>query len=210
VYYGRGGCRSTDASVAALRYTAGARSLGDPLRAAVTIGLFIALAAAPASAWAAPPEDARPPIEGAVGAGIATALVPLVIGSVVLAQNDALDRPQGPFYLIDAGLALAPLVAHGIVGEWKRGLVFSAASSAAALGTTLMLEYNPDLIQHGEAATRVPFGVMFSLAIFTSGVGIADTFFAADRAASASTRARTHIYPMAGRGTAGLVWGGTF
>ena len=182
--------------------------MGDPLRAAVTIGLFLFLAAAPAFASAATPEDTRPPIEGAVGAGIATALVPLVIGSVVLAQNDALDRPQGPFYLIDAGLALAPLVAHGIVGEWKRGLAFTAVSSAAALGTQLMLEFNPDLIQNGEAITRVPFGVMFSLAIFTSGVGIADTFFAADRAASASTRA--HIYPMAGRGTAGLVLGGTF
>jgi hypothetical protein len=167
--------------------------------------LLLPLLGKPALA-ASPSEQQPPPVAQAALAGIATAFVPLVIGSSILAQNDSLDKPQMPFRLINAGLGLAPFAGHAVLGEWKRGLLFTAVSAAAAAGTQIMLEIAPDTIQHGEVATRVPFAILFSIAVFSSGVGIADCFFAEDRVRPA----RVALIPLTAPGAAGLGVGGFF
>jgi len=171
------------------------------LAAAAT--LFAALCSAPS---AGADERAGPPTAAAAAAGLATIFVPLTIGSIAIAQNDALDRPQGPFLVIDAGLALAPLVAHGLVGEWERGLAFAAVSSGAALATSLLLESSPELIQHGHPADRVLFGALFTLTLFSSAVGIADCLSAGERAAPP----RLTVSALGGRAALGLALGGPF
>ena len=141
----------------------------------------------------------------AAAAGFATIFVPLTIGSGLVAQNDALNRPQAPFLVIDAGLALAPLVAHGLVGEWRRGLGFAALSTGGALLTQILIESSPELIQHGRATDRVLFGVLFTVALFSSAAGVADCLSAADRAPPP----RLTIHPIGGPGALGLAVGGT-
>jgi hypothetical protein len=181
--------------------------LRSPFVLVPAIALCIAtLLAPPAFAGEPPPGDPDPPIAGAALAGIATLVLPLAVGTSILAQGDALDHPQLSFHVIDAGFALAPLVTHAILGEGRRGLFFSAISAGLALSTSLFLENSPDLIQHGEVATRVPFAVLFSLALFSSGIGVGDCFFARDRAASA----RVALVPMRADGALGLGLGGVF
>jgi hypothetical protein len=109
-------------------------------------------------------------------AGSLTALVPLMVGSVFVAQDDRRDRQREGIYIITAGFAAAPWVAHGVDRRWKRAAVFGLVSLATSAGTLAMMEardpFDPDLANR----RRLPFGLLLTSAFFAATVGVIDSF----------------------------------
>jgi hypothetical protein len=101
-----------------------------------------------------------------------------------------------------SGLTLAPLVAHGAVGEWKRGLAFSAIPAASLAGTTTLFALEPVTVAHGTLPQqRVMWGFL-AAGIISSSIGVIDATFAPDRAHP------IHVAPTVGAGEIGLRIGG--
>jgi hypothetical protein len=112
-------------------------------------------------------------------AGAFTAFLPLVVGSLLLAQDDRPGLQRAGVTTIVAGFAVAPWVAHVGSGRWGRVAAFGAASLAASAATWIVMQANdpfdPNLGNH----KRIPFGVLFTSAFFFGALGVADGFLVA-------------------------------
>src|ERR1700729_2640881 len=74
-------------------------------------------------------------------AGAATNLAGFIVGGAVLATGHRYAVPNNAGWLsIQGGFVLAPFVAHGVVGEWGRGALFSAIPAAAFAGTVALFD----------------------------------------------------------------------
>jgi hypothetical protein len=111
-------------------------------------------------------------------AGAFTAFVPLVVGSLLLAQDDRPGLQRAGVTTILAGFAVAPWVGHVGSGSWGRAAAFGAASLAASAATWVVMQANdpfdPNLGNH----KRIPFGVLFTSAFSFGALGVADGFLA--------------------------------
>jgi hypothetical protein len=163
-------------------------------------------AALPARAAAAPPETPEPPVVLALGAGMATVMLPLVLGVTHTADatSDA-SRVTG-LAVAGVGCALAPFVSHAVLGEYARGAAFSAVPLAAEIGVVSLVTAMPDAVFHGTQLSRTTFGILFSFDVFGAALGLIDV-------ALAPERGRKHggltVVPSVGRGHAGILVGGT-
>ena len=83
--------------------------------------LVVVLAAELPAAPAGVPADEQPPI-GLVS-GTATAIVPLIVGSALLAQDHTPKLQEAGLIVMASGFALAPWVAHGLEGSWRRAAI---------------------------------------------------------------------------------------
>ena len=149
--------------------------------------------------------------------GAATALVPMAIGSYLFAHNeDEHHRTAGALTMV-TGLALAPIVSHLAVKEWKRAGIFGAIPVACAVGMAALVGAEPSVTVFGSPQTRLTFGMLMSFATLSAGVGLLDTLGAGRRAREAAagrapSTARRSILPVpfgAPRG-GGLAVGGSF
>src|SRR5690242_4296177 len=99
---------------------------------AALASILLASTIAPGLAAAAPPEVPplaprrawRPPVALAILAGAATALIPLAIGSSLAAAGTTDGAKDVGLGIAGAGIALSPIVAHGVLGEWRRAMAF--------------------------------------------------------------------------------------
>src|SRR5438128_1417502 len=114
-----------------------------PAVAVVPVLLAMSAEARAADAADAPDEGA------ALFAGAATALVPFAVGTTMLAAANDTGQRNGGAIVAQAGLAFAPLVAHGVVSEWGRGLAFSAVPAACTVGSSVLLSVRPATISAG-------------------------------------------------------------
>jgi hypothetical protein len=125
--------------------------------------------ASPAPAWG--------PLAGAL-----TATVPLMVGSVLVAQDGRGDRQRAGIYVMTTGFAAAPWVAHGVSGRWRRALGFGLVSAATSAGTIAAMSardpFDPALANR----KRLPFGLLLTSAFFAATVGIIDSFVSGPRA----------------------------
>jgi hypothetical protein len=157
------------------------------------------------AAMAADPETPPPPPKpDAVLAGIvgsATAFVGFAVGATIMGQTgDNSPVAMAGWLTMEGGLALAPLTAHAVVGEWGRGLAFSALPMATTLGTIPIFLYNEGAVVHGTLPQQRWMYIFVCTDILASSIGVVDAVFAPKRA--------LHIAPMVGRGEYGLVLGG--
>ena len=76
------------------------------------IGVGLALVALAARA-----DSEEPPVASALVVGATTALVPFAFGATLIASTHDRTTQNAAVYTMEAGLTLAPFVAHGIVGE---------------------------------------------------------------------------------------------
>jgi hypothetical protein len=120
-------------------------------------------------------ERERPPLAGPI-AGALTALVPLAVGGALVAQDDQPDRQRAGTYIVLSGFALAPWVAQGGGGRWKRALVYGLGSLALSTGAAVVMHaedaYNPDIVDRD----RLPFTVLLTTAFFAAAAGVMDSF----------------------------------
>jgi hypothetical protein len=116
-----------------------------------------------------------PPAWGGV-AGSLTALVPLVVGSALLANDGSPHLQRGGVYVVTMGFAAAPWVAQGINHRWRRALGFGLVSLATSAGTLAAMAhrdpFDPSVANH----ERLPFGFLFTSAFFAAAVGVIDSF----------------------------------
>jgi hypothetical protein len=161
-------------------------------------------------AWRAPPSarasEGEQPTEEAIAAGKSraglallsgglTALVPLAVGTTITARTD--DRPwkRAGVDIGQFGFAMAPLVAHAIVGEWGRGAIFTSIPFATATALAIHQINHPVIVDQGIAAERLPFGIIYTATVAGSMVGLVDAMFAERRRAS-----RPVVVPTVGMG----------
>jgi hypothetical protein len=161
--------------------------------------------------------SAEPPVEVAVIAGAATALVPMVLGAMHIAaqpQTAATDGPRNVGFAVSGvGPALAPIVAHAVLGEWKRAAVFGAIPVAAEIGLCAYLQAMPDAVFQGSKGSRLGFALIYSADLFGAALGMVDVMMARERARldrrGPDILGRVRLVPSVGPGRAGLVLGGT-
>lgn len=161
----------------------GARSV------AVSLVTMLASQTARAENAAGASLDERRPAAFVVGA--VTLLVPLALGANMMTLG-GIDPKRAGWYACHAGFVLAPMAAHGVMGEWGRGALFSLVP-LAPLGVSVgIVESNPRVLSGGKASARGGLELMLSAGFLASGVGVVDALFAGDRA-----RRRLHVTPIA-------------
>jgi hypothetical protein len=169
----------------------------------------LALTFAATSAHASDDADAlerRAP--AAVVTGTTLFVVPFAIGGTMAALATSTDVRRGSMYVSSIGLTLAPLVAHGMLGEWGRGSLFSLVPLACGVGLAALMQM-PDgdvLSELGSRDTRVPFWILASVGFAASAAGVVDATFAPSRA----RRSAFYVVPSPTKNGVALSIGGTF
>ena len=128
-----------------------------------------------------PTAAARPSGVRAILVGAAAALVPLAIGGLSMGFAESLDNRNLGFLLAGSGLVTAPLLSHGVQGEWARGAVFSLPSLACEGVMIGMVAAFPEGVFLGTIETRTVFTAFFTGSGFFAIAGIVDAALAGDR-----------------------------
>ena len=152
-----------------------------------------------------------PPIAIALTAGVATALIPLALGTSHTAAAVTDPSRDAGYVVAGAGFALAPIVAHAVLGEWKRAAAFGAAPVAVELGVIALVSALPDAVFHRTQGSRTVFALLFSVDVFGAALGLVDVMLAGDRARAARAAPSwggLTLVPSVGRDHAGIVLGG--
>jgi hypothetical protein len=127
-----------------------------------------------------------------------------IVGGTLLARGNGDSRRDNAGWItIESGFVLAPLVAHGVSGEWGRGLWFAAVPLATLAVTTALFQIEPDTVESGTLPQQRWMWAMFGTGLFSSAVGVVDALFAPDRARTIVVR------PSLSREQVGLQIGGT-
>lgn len=109
-------------------------------------------------------------------AGALTLIVPLIVGSVLVAQDDSPRVQNIGSTVMLAGFAAAPFVSHAIAGRWGRGLGFGGAALAVSAATWIVMAardpYDPGLGNR----KRLPFGFLLTASFFFGAGGVTDSF----------------------------------
>jgi hypothetical protein len=109
-------------------------------------------------------------------AGALTALVPLMVGSVLVAHDDNRALQRDGIAVMLAGFAAAPWVSHGVAGRWRRALAFGLASVAVSAATLAVMTardpFDPTISNH----KRLPFGFLLTASFFVGAAGVVDSF----------------------------------
>jgi hypothetical protein len=151
------------------------------------------------------PRSDEPPVTAAILAGVATAMIPLSLGGVLASSGDEYSRKNAGLLLAGAGVALAPMVSHAVLREWKRGLLFSILPVASEIAMTSLLTAREDAVFKGTTLSRTTFALLFSVDVFGSAIGIVDAMMAGDRA-----RGKGFLFaPTISQNRVGFTFGGS-
>lgn len=105
--------------------------------------------------------------------------------------------------VMQSSFAAAPIVAHGITGEWGRGLLFASVPLATTAGSATVFAVDPSAVRHSALPEQRILWSLFVVGLFSSAYGVVDTL-------SADARARRVVVtPVVGRGVAGIDVEGT-
>jgi hypothetical protein len=162
---------------------------------AASFGVLV-LAAAPARAEPDP----------AVGfvAGTAVLLLGFTVGGTVTATaNGSNSSTNAGWLIMESGFVLAPSTAHAVLGQWGRGLAFSALPAAAVGGTVGLLDYSPGTVLSGTLVQQRFLWGLFGVGLVSSVIGMIDVTFAGPRVPAIA------VAPIVGAGAMGLQVGGT-
>jgi hypothetical protein len=94
---------------------------------------------------------ADPPDRGAalIG-GAAVFVVGFAVGGMLVATGDSSDTQANAGWLVMQSTFVAtPIVAHGVAGDWVRGLAWAAAPAATTAGSAGLFAYDKGTIFHG-------------------------------------------------------------
>jgi hypothetical protein len=137
-----------------------------------------AAAPAPLVSWPEPPPTPSPRALAGPLAGTLTLLAPLIAGGLLFAQDDHHDRERAGVYVMAAGMAAAPIVAHGVNGRWRRSLAWGALSLSLAAAAAGSMSVVDPFDANRNNRSRIPFNIFLMGAFFTSSAGVADSFIA--------------------------------
>jgi hypothetical protein len=135
--------------------------------------------------------------------GASILVLGLGVGASLIASNAGRATDNTGWMVMQSGFAAAPLVAHGVVGEWGRGLLFASPSLATTAGTAAVFAVDGKAVRHSVLSEQRVLWSIFAVGLFASGYGVVDSAFADTRAR------RLVVTPIAGAGFAGIDVEGT-
>jgi hypothetical protein len=154
-------------------------------------------------------------VEVALVAGALTTLVPIILGVLHTAgQSPEADGPRDVGLVVSGvGPALAPVVAHLVLGEYRRAALFGALPVAAEVGIGAYLAAQPGAVFHGTEASRFAFAALYTVDLLGAAVGMVDVMMARERARLERRRGpdvlgHFTVAPRLGPTQAGIVIGG--
>jgi hypothetical protein len=115
--------------------------------------------------------------------GSLTAAVPFSVGTMVTTSSHEQDAQNAGVYTLQGGLLVAPLVSHAMLGEWKRGLLFSIAPLAGSGSMVALLAVHPDAVSHAALDVQRMYYFMVVASVLGGGIGVVDTLFHPSREA---------------------------
>ncbi len=157
----------------------------------------------PAPAAGAPPDDPAP--VGLV-AGTATALLPLIVGGALLAEDQSPRLEAAGVIVMASGFALAPWVAHGLQGSWRRAAIYGGVSLVLSAGAVVAMEESDAFARTVGNRRRIPMKIFLPLAMGSSVFGVIMSAFDRDRAERPPPLS-LWMAPAVGGLSAGLCWG---
>jgi hypothetical protein len=168
----------------------------------------VLVVAASLTAASARAEGPDPSIAVVVGA--ATLVAGFTVGGALMATtahaNPAGDSPWdngkniAGWFAMESGFVLAPLLAHGIEGEWARGGVLAAIPAATTVATIPIFLQTPGAVAQATIPQERWMLGLFCAGMAASVAGVVDAAFAPGRT--------IHLVPSVGPSSAGLVLGG--
>ena len=163
-----------------------ARARGFWMAAVVQLAPALALALAPRTARADElPPDPQATTSLLVGAGIAT--VSFGTGMTMTGTSGDGFVQNAGIVIAESGLVLAPIAAHGVAGEWKRGLLFALPPLATEIGMLILIDqWGEKLVTLAPLGTQYLYSALFTGSVLFSAIGIVDSAFAGGRASAAA------------------------
>jgi hypothetical protein len=189
-----------------------ARPRGFWIAAVLLTPALVALDGGSAGADELPP-DPQATTSLLVGAGIAT--VSFGAGMTMTGTSGDGFVQNAGIVIAESGLVLAPLAAHGVAGEWKRGLLFALPPLATEIGMLILInQWGDQLVTLAPLGTQYLYSALFTGSVLFSAIGIVDAAFAGSRTsastapAPASAPSSAWIAPMFDRNGGGINVGG--
>lgn len=160
----------------------------------LALAFFATVLTAPAPVRA----DGEPDPTSALLSGAAVEVVGLIVGGAIVssAHGNAMTDDAG-WLGIQSAFVLAPVVAHGMSGEWARGGVLALPPAVAAGGTAVLFSKVPQTVENGTLPEQRWMWSFFTGGLLTSVFGVLDVCWAAPH------RSVT-VSPTLGLGGAGL------
>lgn len=131
------------------------------------------------AAPAAPAE--APPAELAMMAGAGAAMIPITLGAVLTSSGTTDAAKDRGLAVVGAGFAIAPLVSHMVLGEWKRAAIFTAVPVLSEVGMIALFSSRSDAVFHGTELSRTTFGTLMCFDAFFSVLGVVDAALASSQ-----------------------------
>jgi hypothetical protein len=116
--------------------------------------------------------EARAPL--ALVTGLAVAGLSFAVGGFMLAGEQELSAKHAGLAVMQSGLTLAPLAAHGVGGEWGRGALFSIPPALAGIGMAVLLSQRPEAPVMGKNKSQRIYPVLITVSVLGSALGIFD------------------------------------
>jgi hypothetical protein len=139
----------------------------------------------------APADAPRRPSRGAtaLATGLAIAGASLAYGGTLLTSGSSLNVKHDGLMVMDTGLTLAPLLAHGVAGEWARGALFAIPPALGGVGMAALLASVPEAPIKGRKHSQRIYPVLITLSFVGSAAGILDAALVDRRLPSVSLAA---------------------
>lgn len=152
--------------------------------AAISAVVCVASSAEATEPAAPPPPDPT----SAFVVGAVTQAAGMVIGGSMVASGEGFGpTPKAGFLVMQSSFILSPLLAHGVVDEWGRGLWFAAVPTAALGGSILLFSIAPGAVTAQDLGEVRVLWSMVTAGMLSSTVGVID---------AALVRSRTvHLTP---------------
>lgn len=171
----------------------------------LVVTLAAAPAAAPAAATSAAPADEAPPV--GLLAGAATAILPLIAGGLLLAHDQSPRLEASGVIAMASGFALAPWVAHGVEGSWRRAAIYGGVTTALAAGAVVAMEASDAFDPRVGNDHRIPMKILLPLSMASAGFGVIMSVFDRRGLEPVVPRLSLWVAPAAGGLATGLGWG---
>jgi hypothetical protein len=138
------------------------------------LAVVLAAELPPPAAPELPPED--PPAVG-LAIGTATAIVPLVVGSALMANDRSPHLQEAGMIMMTSGFALAPWIAHGVEGSWSRAAIYGGATTLFSAATVVAMEASDAFNPHTGNRARIPMKIFLGLSLGSSAFGVVMSAF---------------------------------
>src|SRR5205085_7534392 len=95
-------------------------------------------------------------------------------GMLIAAVNANEGQANAGWLTMESTFAIAPIVAHGVSGDWARGFAWAAAPAAAVGGTAGLFAYDKGTIFHGSLAEQRWLWSFFGAGLAVGTAGLVD------------------------------------